>query len=48
VEAALEWIERADREHGLLSKGIVGVDLRLRGRAVITPQGTASLKVSVR
>jgi cell division protein FtsQ len=48
VDAALEWIERADREHGLLSKGIVGVDLRLQGRAVITPQGTASLKVSVR
>jgi cell division protein FtsQ len=48
VDAALEWIERADREHGLLSKGIVGVDLRLQGRAVIRPQGTASLKVSVR
>jgi len=48
VDAALEWIERADREHGLLSKGIVGVDLRLQGRAVITPQGTANLKVSER
>jgi cell division protein FtsQ len=39
VEAAMEWIERADREHGLLSKGIVRVDLRLPDRAVITPQG---------
>jgi hypothetical protein len=45
---ALEWIERADREHGLLSRGIVSVDLRLPGRAVITPQGPGNLKVSAR
>lgn len=55
VEVALEWIERADREHGLLSKGIVSVDLRLPDRAVITPQRAAKtdpsgsdLKVSER
>jgi len=48
VEMALEWIERADRDHGLLSRGIVSVDLRLPGRAVITPQGTGNLKVSAR
>jgi cell division protein FtsQ len=55
VDAALEWIERADREHGLLSKGIVSVDLRLPDRAVITPQRAAKtdpsgsdLKVSER
>jgi cell division protein FtsQ len=48
VETALEWIERADREHGLLSRGIVSVDLRLPGRAVITPQGPGNLKVSAR
>jgi cell division protein FtsQ len=48
VDVALEWIERADRDHRLLSKGIVSVDLRLPGRAVITPQGTENLKVSAR
>jgi cell division protein FtsQ len=48
VDMALEWIERADRDHRLLSRGIVSVDLRLSGRAVITPQGTKNLKVSAR
>jgi cell division protein FtsQ len=48
VEMALEWIERADRDHDLLSRGIVSVDLRLPGRAVITPQATENLKVSAR
>jgi cell division protein FtsQ len=38
MEEALQWIERMDREQGLLSKGIVKVDLRLPDRAVITPQ----------
>jgi cell division protein FtsQ len=38
VEEALSWIEWADAEYGLLSKGIVSVDLRLSHRAVITPQ----------
>jgi cell division protein FtsQ len=42
VDVALEWIERADRDYRLLSRGIVSVDLRLPGRAVITPQGTES------
>ena len=48
AEMALEWIERADRDHDLLSRGILSVDLRLPGRAVITPQGTENLKVSAR
>jgi cell division protein FtsQ len=48
AEMALQWIERADRDHDLLSRGIVSVDLRLPGRAVITPQGTENLKVSAR
>jgi cell division protein FtsQ len=48
VDVALEWIERADRDYRLLSRGIVSVDLRLPGRAVITPQGTENLKVSAR
>jgi cell division protein FtsQ len=48
VDVALEWIERADRDYRLLSRGIVSVDLRLSGRAVITPQGTENLKVSAR
>ena len=38
VDEALSWIEWADAEYGLLSKGIVSVDLRLSHRAVITPQ----------
>lgn len=38
MENALSWIERADQEYGLLSKGIVSVDLRLEDRAVILPQ----------
>ncbi|SRR5687767_14373157 len=55
IENALEWIERADREYGLLSKGIVSVDLRLEDRVVILPQTQGgenrngeSLKVSER
>jgi cell division protein FtsQ len=55
VEEALSWIEWADAEYGLLSKGIVSVDLRLSHRAVIMPQiqpgedqGGETLKVSER
>jgi cell division protein FtsQ len=38
VEEALSWIDWADVEYGLLSRGIEAVDLRLGHRAVITPQ----------
>ena len=34
---ALAWIERLDREQGLLRRGIVSVDLRIGDRAVIVP-----------
>ena len=55
VDEALSWIEAADAEHGLLSKGIVSVDLRLEDRVSILPQespanatGDESVKVSRR
>jgi cell division protein FtsQ len=38
VEEALSWIERADADYALLSRGIVGVDLRLPNRVAIMPQ----------
>ena len=44
VDEALSWIEEADRDHGLLSKGIVSIDLRLADRAVILPQAPADAK----
>ena len=34
---ALAWVERLDREQGLLRRGIVSVDLRIGDRAVIVP-----------
>lgn len=34
---ALAWVERMDREQGLLEKGIVSIDLRVAGEAVVTP-----------
>jgi cell division protein FtsQ len=37
VETALRWIERADVEYGLLSKGLTSVDLRLEDHAAILP-----------
>ncbi|HEY7749177.1 MAG TPA: FtsQ-type POTRA domain-containing protein [Aestuariivirgaceae bacterium] len=50
VEGALEWIDWVDQRHGLLSKGISSVDLRLADRAVIMPQSPSQgvLKVSER
>jgi cell division protein FtsQ len=55
VEEALSWIEAADADHGLLSKGIVSIDLRLEDRVVILPQespadakGDESVKISRR
>jgi cell division protein FtsQ len=38
MDAALTWIERADAEYGLLSRGIISVDLRLVQRVAILPQ----------
>jgi cell division protein FtsQ len=35
VETALAFVSRLDRDQGLLSKGIQGVDLRIKGRAII-------------
>lgn len=53
VDEALSWIEDADAEHGLLSKAIVSVDLRIQDRVVILPEerahdATGDLKVSRR
>src|SRR5262245_26279062 len=55
VDEALNWIEAADAEHGLLSKGIASIDLRLEDRVVILPRelpanatGDNSVKVSRR
>jgi cell division protein FtsQ len=38
VEEAMSWIERADAEFGLLSRGIISLDLRLPDRVTIVPQ----------
>lgn len=38
IETALAWIERMDAEYGLLSMGIMSVDLRLPHRVAILPQ----------
>ena len=38
VDEALSWIEDADAEHELLSKGILSVDLRLQDRVTILPE----------
>jgi cell division protein FtsQ len=49
VEGALRWIERTDAEYGLLSKGLVSVDLRLEDRVAILPspvENADGLKVS--
>jgi cell division protein FtsQ len=55
VDEALSWIEAADAEHGLLSKGIASIDLRLEDRIAILPRespatatGDESVKVSRR
>jgi cell division protein FtsQ len=37
MNEALVWIERLDREQGLLGKGILSIDLRIEGRAVVVP-----------
>ncbi|MGH7186568.1 MAG: cell division protein FtsQ/DivIB, partial [Pseudomonadota bacterium] len=37
VDEALAWIERLDRERGLLGKGIVSIDLRIEDQAVVVP-----------
>ncbi len=38
VEQALSWIEDMDLRHGVLSKGIVSIDLRMAEQAIIMPQ----------
>lgn len=55
VDEALSWIEAADAEHGLLSKGIASIDLRLEDRVAILPRespataaGNESVKLSRR
>jgi cell division septal protein FtsQ len=40
VDEALAWLDRVDAEEGLLGKGISTIDLRVRDRVVIVPQGT--------
>jgi cell division protein FtsQ len=37
MNKALAWIERLDREQGLLAKGIVSIDLRIEDRVVVVP-----------
>jgi cell division protein FtsQ len=37
MEKALAWIDRLEREQGLLRKGVVSIDLRIEGQAVIVP-----------
>jgi cell division protein FtsQ len=55
VDEALNWIETADAEHGLLSKAIASIDLRLEDRIAILPRvspanatGDETVKVSRR
>ncbi|HEY7763461.1 MAG TPA: cell division protein FtsQ/DivIB [Aestuariivirgaceae bacterium] len=38
VEQALSWIEDMDLRHGVLSKGILSIDLRMAEQAIIIPQ----------
>ncbi len=37
MDEALAWIDRLDREQGLLAKGILSVNLRIEGQAVVVP-----------
>jgi cell division protein FtsQ len=38
VEQALNFIEDMDRKHGVLSKAILSIDLRMAEQAIIMPQ----------
>ena len=37
MSRALGWIERLDREQGLLGRGVVSIDLRIEDRVVVVP-----------
>jgi cell division protein FtsQ len=37
VDEALAWLDRLERRQGVLEKGIVSIDLRMEGQAVVTP-----------